>query len=308
MTRRAVTVRAPATSANLGPGFDCLGAALDLCNELAAELGGSGLEIEVAGEGLGQLSLGPDNRVAVAFRAACAALGMEPPPLRLRLLNRIPLARGLGSSSAAAIAGLVAANALLGGNLSQERLLELAVPIEGHPDNVVPALLGGVTVCVSDGPRVLYQKLALPPAVRDLSAVLYVPDFPMDTGEARRILPPSVPRLDGVFNTGRAALLVVALQSGRLDLLRPAMEDRLHQPYRAQIFPALPRLCAAALEAGALGAALSGAGSTILALARAPEAGAVESAMARAARALGVTGRPLRARLSEVGATVVDQE
>ncbi len=301
---RSLTIRVPATSANLGPGFDCLGAALDFSNEVTVERIPQGLEIEVSGEGAGELSRGADNRVFAAFSAGCRALGVEPPPVRLRLLNRIPLARGLGSSSAAAIAGLVAAKALVGGDLSEERLLKLAVPIEGHPDNVVPALLGGVTACLSDGDRVIYQRLSLPPAVQMLRAVLFVPDFPMDTGEARSILPDSVPRLDGVFNTGRAALLVAALQNGNLELLRTAMQDRLHQPYRARIFPAFLALCEAALACGALGAVLSGAGSTVLALA-ADGAEAVEAGMKQAAAREGVAGRTLITRISDEGAAVV---
>src|SRR5581483_863282 len=171
--------------------------------------------------------------------------------------------RGLGSSSSAIVAGLLIGNRLLGDPLSQDDLLALGTEMEGHPDNVVSCLLGGVQVSVQSDGRVLHCNV---PFSLPLKAVLFVPDFAMNTHDARRLLPQQVPLSDAVFNLSRSALLVAALMNGRPELLRAALDDRLHQPPRSALFPAMPRLFEAALGAGALAACLSGAGSTILTL------------------------------------------
>jgi homoserine kinase len=258
-----LTVRAPASAGNLGSGFDALGLALDLCNEFSAEPA-ERLLVQNLGAGSSSLPNGPDHLVVRAVQRAFDATGRRAPPLRLRCLNRIPLSRGLGSSSSAIAGGLLLGNRLQGDPLSLDQVLELATEMEGHPDNVVACLLGGVQISVADRGRVLHcgVPLGLP-----LEAVLFVPDFQIDTHQARRLLPERVPLTDAVFNLGRSALLVAALSQGRLDLLRTALEDRLHQPPRSALFPAMPRLFTAALEAGAAAVCLSGAGSTILALA-----------------------------------------
>ena len=215
------------------------------------------------------------------------AAGEPTPSLELRIDNAIPLSRGLGSSAAAITAGLMLANALAGEHFDRQRLLEIGLPLEGHPDNLAPAMFGGLRVSSLAAGRVLTQAVALP---RPPRVVLFVPDFAMSTAEARRVLPDSVPRADAIFNTGRSSMLVAALAAGDMSALRWAMEDRLHQPYRAAIFPALPNLIAAALDAGASGAALSGAGSTVLP--SAPRTTPIARALERAAATANLPATP----------------
>jgi homoserine kinase len=262
--QRRVKVRIPASSANLGPGFDALGMALGLYNEIEVELGGTGLALEVFGEGAERLqALGERNLVARSVVETLNRLSLRPDGIRVRMVNRIPLSRGLGSSSAAVLGGVAAANALAGVSLGPEELLTLALPFEGHPDNITPALLGGLTVSTVVGGRVRCVKLPVP---EDLQAVAVIPDFHLSTAKARKALPATVPRSDAVFNVGRVALFLGALQAGRLDLLREAAQDRLHQPYRAPLVPGMAEVLAEGERAGALACFLSGAGPTLLAL------------------------------------------
>ncbi len=281
-----VHVRVPATSANLGPGFDALGLALGLYNEVTAGEA-DGVTIALEGEGSARLPTGADNVVARGVRQAYEAAARPFRGVALTCVNRIPAARGLGSSAAAWVGGLVAGNALLGGPLAREALLALAARAEGHPDNVAAALFGGLTVscALADG-RVTTVTLPVPPALR---WVVLVPEITSATAEARAVLPPSVPRADAVFNVQRVALLLAALQAGRLDALGAALDDRLHQPYRERLFPWLPAVIAAARAAGALGGVLSGAGPSVLA-AVTGEADAVARAMERALAAAGIPG------------------
>ena len=213
----------------------------------------------------------------------------------------MPLGRGLGSSSAAAVGGLVAANALCEEPLSDDEVLALAVEMEGHPDNVTPALLGGCRIVVQDGDELVTSPVAL---ARDLWAVLYIPSQQMPTRQARGLLGPTVSRADAVFNMGRAALLVNALSTGDFSLLRTATQDRLHQPARGVLFPAMARIIRAALDAGAAGAFLSGAGSTILALTEDREM-TVGYEMADMADKAGVPGDVKVTKVSPQGAHVV---
>lgn len=294
-----VTVRVPATTANLGPGFDALGMALEIHNTLQVTVGGS-LSFEAEGEGAASIPRGPGNVTYRAIHAVFEKAGREVPPLRLHAKNGIPLARGLGSSAAAVVAGLVAGNALCEDHLSIDELLALGLALEGHPDNVAPALLGGcIAAAVHDG-QVIYGRVPVP---QDLKLALFIPDFEMPTKEARAILPDPVPRADAVFNLSRVALLVTAFCSNRLDLLGLATEDRLHQPPRQTVFPAMPALFAAARQAGALGVFLSGAGSTVVALC-VENADKIGGAMAAAAAGAGISGRPLATRPSLAGATI----
>lgn len=274
-----VRVSVPASVANLGPGFDALGLALDLFNVVEAEPGGEGVRVEMVGEAR---DLAPaDNLVLRAIQQAFALAGTDLPPLRLRLTNRIPVGCGMGSSAAAIVAGVVVANALLGDPWPPEKLLALATELEGHPDNVAPALWGGLVVSCGSGDGVRWIRLDAP---SELQAVLVIPEIVVPTREARRVLPESVPFGDAVFNVGRTALLVAALAGRRYDLLHEAMRDRLHQPYRAPLVPGLEDGLRAAERAGALGAALSGAGPGLVAFAvgdARPIAEAVQAALAR---------------------------
>ncbi len=260
-----VRVRVPATTANLGSGFDTLGMALGLHNDVELEEVNAGLELAVEGEGAAELQAqGPENLVVRAAEAAFQAVGRRPRGLRMRQVNRIPLGRGLGSSAAAAVAGIAAGARLVGEPLPSEEILRLALAFEGHPDNIAACVLGGFTVAATAAGRV--QALRVPLA-RPLRAVAVIPDVRLATADARRALPTQVPLGDAVFNVHRAALLVAALGQGRFELLREAVADRLHQPYRAPLLPGMLEVLEAGYAAGALACFLSGAGSTVLALA-----------------------------------------
>jgi homoserine kinase len=283
----AVHVRVPATSANLGPGFDALGLALALYNEVTAQESRS-VTVAVQGEGAGRLPTNEHNVVARGVQLAYEAAGRSFKGCALTCVNRIPAARGLGSSAAAWVGGLVAGNALLGDPLSRTALLALAARVEGHPDNVAAALLGGLTVsCGRADGRVTTVTLPVPAAVR---WVVLVPSVTSATAEARAVLPESVPRADAVFNVQRVSLLLAGLQTGRLDVLDAALDDRLHQPYRLRLFPWMPAVADAARRAGALGCVLSGAGPSLLA-AVSEHAEGVARAMETALRSAGIEGR-----------------
>jgi len=254
-----IIVRVPASSANLGPGFDCLGLAVNLYLQVSCTTDAITLRIESSDP---DVSTGPDNLIYRALARVFEASGQAVPPVHLSIANGIPLSRGLGSSAAAIAAGLMLGNTLAGDAADKHGLLRLGLPLEGHPDNLAPALFGGLRVSSVVGEDVVSLPFALARAPR---IVLFIPDFVMSTFEARRVLPESIPRADAVFNTCRTSLLLAALAAGDFPALRWAMEDRLHQPYRSAIFPALPSLIQAALAAGAAGAALSGAGSTVIA-------------------------------------------
>ncbi len=305
---RRVVVDVPGSTANLGAGYDALAMALDLVNRITVDvLPEPEVELTVEGEGAGQLEGGRRNRFVLALELGLRwALGEVPSGIgwRVSMRNEIPLARGLGSSAAAVVAGLVAADALTGGRLDERRQLQLACELEGHPDNAAAALLGGfVVVAMVDG-RPEAVRFDVPTRLR---AVLFVPDRPLETAAMRAALPRDVPHRDAVFNVSRGALAVAAIASGRYTLLRQATEDRLHEPYRAAVYPELPMLVMAARRVGALGACLSGAGSSIIAFADdEPTLDAAGRAMAEAAGEQGLAGRTRSVGLRNAGPIVVD--
>jgi homoserine kinase len=296
-------VRVPATSANLGPGFDALGLALALYNEVEATEA-DGVSVTVEGEGTGHLPTGADNVVARGARLAYEAAGCSFKGVALRCVNRVPPARGLGSSAAAWVGGLLAGSRLSGADLPASELLALATRAEGHPDNVAAAILGGLTVsCVASDGRVTAVALPVP---EQLTWVVLVPSVTASTAEARAVLPASVPRSDAVFNVQRVALLLAGLQARRPDALAAALDDRLHQPYRRSLFPWMGAVADAARGAGALGCVLSGAGPSLLAVVHdAVAADGVARAMEAALRAAGLEGRARAMSVDTAGATVV---
>ena len=309
LVRTSVIIEAPATSANLGAGFDCLALALDIANTTRVEIvdGAPGsLELIVEGEGRGSLDSSGSDRCSQALRLALRELGTDPDTLSFRITmdNRIPLSRGLGSSASATVAGLLAAKALTGGDLPMERLLQLACQAEGHADNASAALLGGFVVVSHAAGDAQAVRIEPPDS---LVAALFIPDRPMSTAAMRAALPAQVPFRDAVHNVGASSLAVAAFASGRLDLLVAATDDRLHEPYRAAVYPELPVLIAAARAAGALGACLSGAGSSVIAFADS-EALAAQLAVAleRSALDAGLPGRSLVVRPRSAGARLVD--
>jgi len=289
-----VHVRVPATSANLGPGFDALGLALALYNEVVAEER-DGVTVTIDGEGADRLARDAHNVVARGVRLAYEAAGRPFKGCALACVNRIPAARGLGSSAAAWVGGLAAGNALLGSPLSRDALLGLAARAEGHPDNVAAAVFGGLTVSCGTPQGVTAVTLPVP---KNLAWVVLVPEVTSATAEARALLPRSVPREDAVFNVQRVALLLAGLQTALPAALSVALEDRLHQPYRLKLFPWMPTVAAAARAAGALGCVLSGAGPSLLAVVDG-DGQAVGRTMEEALSGAGVRGR---ARVLDVDA------
>ena len=298
-----VEVRAPATTANLGPGYDCLGMALDIWNRLTVSTlpAGSTPTVQVNGEGEGELAGDTDNLTYRAMAFLYDEADTPIPPLELVCQNGIPLSRGMGSSAAAIVGGLVAANALLDEPFSANDLLEMAATIEGHPDNVAAAVHGGLRLVVMEDNQIYTAPIRIP---AELQAVLFIPENRIATVDARRVLPTEISVADAVYNMSRAALLVAAMEGNRPEYLKIATQDRLHQPYRETIFPPMKVIFAAARDAGALGVFLSGSGSTIMALTQ-ERAMTVAYEMFDAARLCGVEGRVEVTTPTELGAHVV---
>ena len=290
----------------MGPGFDCLGMALDLWNSLevipAADLAGNGHLVEVTGHGAEELAVDSSNLIYRSMRFLFQEAGQDLPPVSLRCHNEIPLARGLGSSAAAIAGGLVAANALCGGAFTAKDLLEMAATMEGHPDNVAAAVLGGLQLVLSDESLLYTAPIATPP---ELQVVLFVPELRIATEDARAVLPSHISVADAVHNTSRIALLVAGMATNHPEYLRLATEDRLHQPYRLPLFPAMKVIFAAARDAGALGVFLSGSGSTVLALTQGREM-TVAYEMAEAARQANVAGEVQITKPTLQGAHLVE--
>jgi homoserine kinase len=306
-----VTVEVPGSSANLGAGYDCLGLALAITNRIELEVrvwSRGEIELTVEGEGRNELTEDRDNRFVRGLEAALtSARGALPDGVGWRIVmhNQIPLSRGLGSSAAATVGGVLAGNALAGEALSMAEMLRIACGIEGHPDNAAAALLGGFVVSTSGGDRVEAIRFDSP---RDLRAVLFIPELRLPTEDMRAALPASIPLADAVANLGAVAVGVAGLATGRYDLLSRLTVDRLHEPYRALVYPQLPRMVAAAREAGALGACLSGAGSTILAFADSM-AGItrIEAAFFAASADTDLPGRVLVVEPRNTGARIVSR-
>ena len=287
-----VVVDVPATTANLGPGFDCLGAALDLNNRFAMrriEGGGERFELIIEGSEGSHLRGGPENLVYRAAQRVWKAAGLEPVALEARVRLAVPPARGLGSSATAIVAGLMGANALVGEPLSKEKLLELAIDIEGHPDNVVPSLLGGLCMTAkAASQRWRVVRCEWTPSV---NAVVAIPSIRLSTSEARRAMPKAIPVGDAVVNLGALTLLLQGLRTGNGDLISDGMHDRLHEPYRWRLIKGGDQVKQAAMEAGAWGCAISGAGPSVLALCEEDKGPAVSRAMVKAWEAAGVASR-----------------
>ncbi len=304
-----VRVKAPATTANMGPGYDCLGMALDVWNTIEIEVLDSGEPVvEVTGEGAGELGTGRDNLVYRSMEFLFQDAEQEMPLVRIRCDNAIPLARGMGSSAAAIAGGLVAANAICSQDYTPNDLLEMAATIEGHPDNVAAAVLGGMQLVISDkteeGSRLYTVPINVPPG---LHAVVFVPQVRITTEDARAVLPEKVTMADAVHNMGRVGLLVASMATNHPEYLAIATQDLLHQPYRQPLFPAMKVIFKAALDAGALGVFLSGSGSTVLALTQGREM-TVAYEMAEAARQASVEGSVSVTQPTVRGAHLIGQE
>ncbi len=256
-----IKVRIPATTANLGPGFDTLGLALNIFNYIEIDTDTEQLSIEIQGEGEKRLAANESNLSYQAISRVFTEVGRTMIPLKIKQVNEIPLASGLGSSAAAIVGGLTAANLLLNQPLKTNQLLALAADMEGHPDNAAPALLGGLVIAGKDKQKIIYSQIKPnnPPQV-----IVVIPDYSLNTNKARSVLPNQVPFQDAVDNLSRLALLINCFSSGDYTNLRFGCEDKLHQDYRKSLVPGFDDVISACTLSGGLGAALSGAGPTIV--------------------------------------------
>ncbi len=258
-----VKVRVPGTTANCGPGFDTVGIACTIYSELELILSEKGnLTIEIDGEGKGNIPTDENNIIYQAVQTVLDKVGKPYQGIYLKLSNKIPLARGLGSSAAAIVGGLIAANAATGNTLTKEEIFSIATRIEGHPDNVAPAIFGGITISVMQDDQPVYLRFM---PEKKLSLIVAIPEFNLSTHRARQVLPDTLTMKDAVFNISRVALLIGALCKGEFHYLRYALEDKVHQPYRQQLIPGMQQVFHAAIAKGAYGAALSGAGPCLIA-------------------------------------------
>ncbi len=296
---KSVTLRVPATTANLGPGFDCLALALDLHNQVEVSPADDGVTVEVEGEGAETLPGNQSNLVAQAALRAFESLGQRPPGLHLHCQNRIPLGSGLGSSAAAVVAGICAANAMVDGEMSDEELLFLAYAIEGHADNAAAALNGGLNLVRARPAELIVRKVPLHP----IEVALAVPGFELPTERMREALPELVPLADAVENMASLGMMLEALRDGNHELLREAVDDRLHQPHRLKRIPGAEAALDAARAAGASAAVLSGAGPSLVAFA--PQGlQAIAQAMVNAFEAAGHSAQAMVLAVDEDGVRV----
>lgn len=318
--RDSVTVRVPATSANVGPGYDCIGMAVDLWSEITVT---RCEEFSITAEGEGAVEMPKDktNLMCIGLEAAFKAASKPVPVVKYHVVNRIPYARGLGSSSAAIVGGIIAGLVLAGHKLpcwGSEALLQIASTIEGHPDNVAPSIYGGIQIGIHNGTRWVTERAPHPAGMQ---AVLFIPDFIGKTSDARGVLGPTVTRQEAAFNIGRVAFLVHALCTGNLDNLKNGVEDKLHQPQRGnKLYKYLFPMIEAAQEAGASCAYLSGAGPTVMALTSGATGdiftqrelertdSAVAKAMLDVAKDYGITGKLLVTQPVHEGARVIAVE
>jgi homoserine kinase len=297
----SITVTVPATTANLGPGFDCIGAALTLYNKFKfTRLDAGGLIIAVTGAEAERVQTDESNLLYQAFVKFYQYIGQIPPSVKMEIDLGVPLARGLGSSATAIVGGLVGANQLAGAPLSLLQVMELAIAMEGHPDNVVPALLGGCRLAATSSQG---WEICDIPWDADIIPVVAIPDFELSTSEARQVLPTEVSRGDAIFNTAHLGLLLRGLQTGKAEWLQAALQDKLHQPYRQALIPGYEAVNAAAITAGAYGMVISGAGPTLLALGDKLHSPAIAEAMLSAWQSVGITATVRSLSLDTQGAT-----
>lgn len=299
-----IHVKVPATTANLGPGFDALGLALNLWNEAEFTCTNADvITVTISGEGEGKLPENQENSIAKAALMIYDLAGKFCPGLQIECVNRIPLGSGMGSSSAALLTGMLGANGLLGNPFSNEEILKLAIETEGHPDNVAPAMLGGLVASIVHGERVFSMRLPAKANHGSIHATVVLPDFDFPTSHARSLLPNEVRRSDAIFNISRGVLVTEALRTGNMELLGIAMKDTLHQPYRLPLIPGAIDALKAGKDAGAAAVALSGAGPSLIAFSP-KEDPAIGAAMQATFEAAGLGARIFELGTSYEGAEV----
>ncbi|MEM8719850.1 MAG: homoserine kinase [Cyanobacteria bacterium P01_G01_bin.39] len=299
-----ITVTVPATTANIGVGFDCLGAALNIINEFQFTVVDSEtkLKIIVVGNEADKVNNDANNLIYRSLLQLYKRLGATPPPLEIKIKLAVPLSRGLGSSATAIVGGLLGANALAGNPLNQIEIRDLAIAIEGHPDNVVPALLGNCVLSVRDGKQ---WQITTIPWHQDIIPIVAIPNFELSTAEARRVLPKEYQRSDAIYNISRMGLLIRALATNNRDWLTTALSDQIHQPYRKKLIPGYDQVQQAAISAGAYGMVISGAGPTLLALTNPIQVDQVVESMAKAWKMMNIDAEVRSLMLNQCGANVI---
>jgi homoserine kinase len=299
-----VKISVPATTANLGVGFDCLGAALTMANEFQFTVVDTDKKLNITVEGKEANKVGTDenNLIYQSFVRLYQHIGQTPPNIELKIKLGVPLSRGLGSSATAIIGGLLGANYLAGNALSQEEVREIAIAIEGHPDNVVPALLGNCQLSVGSTNN---WQISSIPWHRDIIPVVAIPDFELSTAAARSVLPSEYSRSDAIFNISRMGLLIRGLATNNGEWLTTALADKLHQPYRQQLIIGYEQLQQAAISAGAYGMVISGAGPTLLALTDLNHLEQVVQSMSTTWTKMGINAEVRSLSLDPVGAKVL---
>jgi homoserine kinase len=280
----SVSIRVPATTANLGAGFDCIGAALSLYNQFTFTLADS-LKIVATGAEADRVDVGEENLAYQAFIQVFSKLQRPVPKIKLEINLEVPLARGLGSSATAIVGGLLGANEIAGRPFTPAEIMDMAIAMEGHPDNVVPALIGGCRLAASHGEK---WEICDVPWHSGIVPVAAIPNFELSTAEARKVLPTAYSRADVVFNISHLALLMRGLETGNGQWVKAGLVDRIHQPYRQQLITGYIEVEQAAIAAGAYGVVISGAGPTLLALVDEGQANQVVQAMSAAWQAMGI--------------------
>jgi homoserine kinase len=296
-----VIVKVPATTANLGPGFDCIGAALQLYNEFKFTLSDSDLCIKVHGKEAEKVQTDTSNLIYQAFVKLYERINKTPPGVEIEINLGVPLARGLGSSATAIVGGLLGGNILADSPLSSEEVIKLAIEMEGHPDNVVPAFLGGCQLAATSSRGWEICPVQWHP---EIIPVVAIPDFELSTSQARKVLPTEISRDDAVFNASHFGLLLQALASNQKEWLQAALKDKLHQPYRKSLIPGYDRVESAVIEAGAHGMVISGAGPTLLALTDSAHSPQVVQAMTHAWVKVGIKSTVLPLPIDTNGKTL----
>ncbi len=307
-----VSVKVPATTANLGPGFDCLGLALPIYNTITVEetiMPGTGIEINIIDETHEQdlLSVPTDenNIVYKAIELLYNSIGQTPSELKITIKTQIPIARGLGSSAAVIVGGLIAANELLGRPADEAALLSIATEIEDHPDNITPAVVGGFVVAsIEDDGSVVYSKMNWP---KDWNITVCIPDYELATNIARSVLPQEVPRKDAIFNLKHTAMLVQAVNTHDEKLMKIALNDKLHQPYREKLIPGFAEIKEALKhEENVLGVVISGAGPAVLVISSGNNLSKIRETVSKVWEELNVKSKILTLQVEENGAQVIE--
>ncbi|MEM8828445.1 MAG: homoserine kinase [Cyanobacteria bacterium P01_G01_bin.19] len=299
-----VTIRVPATTANLGVGFDCIGAALTMANEFqfTAVKTDTKVEITVEGKEADKVGTNETNLIYQSFLQLYQKIKQTPPSVKIAIKLGVPLSRGLGSSATAIVGGLLGANNLAGNPLTQDEIMEMAISIEGHPDNVVPALLGNCQLSIADQEKWIISDI---PWHREIVPVVAIPNFELSTEEARSVLPSSYSRSDAIFNISRMGLLLRALATNNEGWLKTALADKIHQPYRQKLILGYDQVATAAKSAGGYGVVISGAGPTLLCLTNAANLERVVDSMSEAWLQLGIDAEVRSLEIDPVGAKIL---